>query len=86
MAYSVSFNVANDALQAEGRNAFAEIYAWAGATIPDPNNPGQTIPNPVGTTKAQFVDFKLKQFYKEVIRAARRKTAAAAIVVTPVGD
>lgn len=86
MAFTVSFNIANDALQAEGRNAFADIYNWAGATIPDPNNPGQTIPNPEGTTKAQFVDFKLKQFYKNVIRAARRKTAEAAIVVAPVGD
>lgn len=86
MAFTVSFNVANDSLQTEGRNAFAEIYAWAGATVPNPNNPGQTIPNPEGATKAQFVDFKLKQFYKEVIRAARRKTAEAAIVVAPVGD
>ena len=86
MAFTVSFNIANDALQTEGRNAFAEIYAWAGATVPDPNNPGHTIPNPKGATKQAFLDFKLKQFYKEIILAARRKTAEAAIVVAPVGD
>lgn len=86
MAFTITLNVTNDTLQPEGRDAFANMYSWEGATVPDPNNPGQTIPNPKGATKQQFLEYCLKQYYKEVIRAYRRKTAEQAIVVQPVGD
>jgi len=86
MAFTITINVANDALQAEGRDAFVAKYGWEGATVPDPANPGQTIANPRGNTKQKFLEYILKDFYKQVIKSHRNDVAQAAVVVAPVGD
>ena len=62
---------------------FCEAYGYQ-ATVPDPNNPGQTIPNPV--SDQVFFNRQLTTYIKDVVRAqgiaaaadAARKTAAEA--------
>jgi len=83
MAFSISFNVTNDALQSEGRDAFASAYNWEGSTVVIND---QSVPNPKGNTKQKFLEYCLKDYYKQIIRSERRKAAEAAIVVPPVGD
>lgn len=53
-----------DGQVARVRNAFASAYGYQ-ATIPDPNNAGQTIPNP--ETKGQFTERKIREFIREVV-------------------
>ncbi len=83
MAFTVTINFANDALNAEMKDAFAAQYSYQ-ATIPDPNDPTKTIANP--ESKAQFRDRKIKEYCKEIIKAHRTQTAKAAVVVAPVPD
>lgn len=53
--------------------AFCDKYGYKDQ-IPDPNNPGQWIPNPV--TKAQFAKDCLKQFVKAVVMSYESTKAA----------
>lgn len=45
--------------------AFAKSYGYSD-TIPDPNDPNKTVPNP--QTKAQFVKQKLGEYIREVVK------------------
>lgn len=54
-------------------DAFASAYGWE-AEVPDPDNPGQTIPNP--QSKADFTAERIVAFVKEVV--AGQEAAAAA--------
>jgi hypothetical protein len=47
------------------RAAFAAAYNYQ-PTIPDPNNPGQTIPNPVSID--QFVKQQVIRYVKTIVR------------------
>lgn len=76
MAFTVTINFANDAMNARIRNAFASAYGYQ-----DTIN-GQ--PNP--ETKAQFRDRKIKEFIKGITFAEERKAALAAVVDPTVGD
>lgn len=55
-------------------NAFATAYNRPD-TVPDPNTPGATIPNP--ETKAQFARRMVRQFIIETVKSQRIKTARA---------
>lgn len=46
-------------------NAFTDAYGYTD-TIPDPDNPGQTIPNPV--TRAAFTARQLELYIRSVVR------------------
>lgn len=52
--------------------AFASQYGYS-ATIPDPANPGQTLPNPQSTK--QFTMSKITQYLKDIYRADAVTTA-----------
>jgi len=52
--------------------AFASQYGYQ-ATLPDPANPGQTIPNPQSTK--QFMMAKMTQYLKDIYRADAISTA-----------
>jgi hypothetical protein len=56
-------------------DAMALEYGYQ-ATIPDPANPGQTIPNP--QTKAQFGKAQIGRIIKEAVRNQERQAARAA--------
>ena len=69
-----------DAQVTRVRNAFAIAYHWS-ATIPDPANPGSTIPNP--ESKTQFAQRKVREYVKNVVKgveapAARNAAGVAA--------
>ena len=61
-----------DAQVARVRNAFAIAYNYQ-ATIPDPANPGSTIPNP--ESKTQFAQRKVREYVKEVVKSVEAPTA-----------
>jgi hypothetical protein len=73
-----------DGQLARVRDSFALAYNYQ-ATIPDPANPGATIPNP--ENKVQFMQRKVREYIKEVVKGqeavaaaeAARTTAAAAV-------
>lgn len=54
-------------------DAFVKQHGWT-ATIPDPANPGQTIPNPV--TRAQHGKSIIQLFIKESAKAYRANQEA----------
>lgn len=83
MSWTLTINFANDALNAESKDAFAAAYGWT-ATVPDPADATKTIPNP--ESKAQFRDRMVKQYCKEIILSQRTKKAQDAVVVAPVPD
>lgn len=60
---TVSINIP-DTIAPRVLTAFANTYGYQ-AQIPDPNNPGQTIANPV--TEAQFAKTQLISHIKDVI-------------------
>ncbi len=72
--------VANIAAAPRNRiiNAFASAYGYS-ATIPDPANPGATLPNPV--TTADFAVDKISEYIQAVVKGEEVKTAQAAVVV-----
>lgn len=47
------------------RDAFAAAYGYS-ATVPDPANPGQTIPNP--ENKTQFTQRMVRKYMHEVVK------------------
>lgn len=65
---------------------FAAATGWT-ATIPDPNNPGQTIPNPI--TRAKWLDNRVDAHVRAVVRdyrlAVARAAAEAAALLDMVG-
>lgn len=87
MAFTVSVNFTQDALNAESKDAFAVAYGWT-ATVPDPastpENPLPPIANPV--SKAQFRDQCVKRYIKDTVHWYRVKQAEAAIAIAPVAD
>lgn len=74
MAWTITINFANDALNAESRNAYATAYGYQD-TI-------NGAPNP--ESKAQFRERMIKEEIKRVIKGERTKTAYNAVVVTEV--
>ncbi len=54
-------------------NAVATQHGYQ-AEVPDPDNPGQTIPNP--QTKADFAREVLMRFLRETVRAHEAAVAA----------
>jgi len=72
MADSITINFP-DGERARILRAFVQAYGYKD-TIPDPNNPGQTIPNP--ETKGQFTKRKIAAFVKDVVASIEVKEAA----------
>lgn len=72
MGFAVSVNFANDGMNARIKQAFAAVY---GLTVPDPNDPTQTIT----LTPAQNRDYRIKQFIKEIVRSAESQAAIVAL-------
>lgn len=58
---------------------FCEAYGYQ-ATIPDPNKPGQTIPNPV--SDQTFFNRQLTQYIKDIVRARGINAAVATASIT----
>ena len=87
MAWTLTVNFVNDALNAESKDAFAVQYKWT-ATIADPaSTPSVTLPNiPNPVSKAQFRDQCVKKFVKDCVAWYRTDTAEKAIVVVAVPD
>lgn len=54
-------------------NAFGSAYGYK-ATIPDPANHGQTIPNP--QTLAVFAQLRVKDFIQDLVRSQEAVSAA----------
>lgn len=54
-------------------NAFVKQYGYT-AQVPDPANPGQTIPNPV--SKRDFAEQVLESFVLQSVEAAEKNEAA----------
>jgi hypothetical protein len=54
------------------RAAFSAAYNYQ-ATIPDPSNPGQTIPNP--ETAQQHMVRRIREYVKEVVKGYEATTA-----------
>lgn len=48
-------------------DGIAKVYGYQ-TTIPDPNNPGQTIPNP--ETKAEFGRKQVRKFIVDAVKKA----------------
>lgn len=61
-----------DAAVTRVTDAFTKQFAYQD-TIPDPNNPGATIPNP--ETKAQFVQRMIRNYIKEVVASYEARVA-----------
>lgn len=76
MAFTVTINFANDAMNARIRNAFATAYGY--------QNTINGQPNP--ETKAQFRDRKIKEYIKEVVRSVERQAALAAVAPVTTED
>lgn len=49
-------------------DAFAQAYGYQ-ANVPAPNNPGQTVPNPV--SKQQFFNQQIQKYLSEVVLSAK---------------
>lgn len=66
---------------------FCDAYGYQ-ENVPDPNNPGATIPNP--QSKQTFFNRKLTQYIKDVVRSqginAAAATAAAGAATTEDAD
>lgn len=62
---------------------FAAATGWQ-ATVPDPQNPGQTIPNPV--TRAKWLDNKIDAYVRATVRDHRLARARAAADATATAD
>lgn len=60
-------------------DAFAATYSYS-ATIPDPANEGQTLPNP--ETKTQFCRRMLRRYIVDVVKAYESTSAAEAARTT----
>lgn len=69
MAFTVTINFANDAMNARIRNAFATAYGY--------QNTINGQPNP--ETKAQFRDRKIKEYIKDVVKSVETQAALAAV-------
>lgn len=66
-----------------GKDAIIDALALMGGyqdTVPDPNNPGQTIPNP--QSKQAFFNKRLEQFIRDNYKAAKISTAEKAAKAT----
>jgi len=61
---------------------FGEAYGYQ-AEIPDPNNPGQTIPNPQGIQV--FFNRAIAAYIKDVVRGREIQEAEAAARATAAG-
>lgn len=59
------------------KNSFCAYHGWT-ETIPDPNNPGETIPNPV--TQNAFIKKRIALFIKDSIRTYESEQATLAAV------
>lgn len=64
---SISFTIA-DGAAAGIKDDFAASLGWK-STIPDPNNPGQTISNP--ETQNAFIKRKIGEYIKENVKSYR---------------
>lgn len=53
---------------------FALAYGYQ-ATVPDPNNAGQTIPNP--QSKGAFLNKQLTQYIRAIVKSAQVQAATA---------
>lgn len=62
---------------------FATATGWK-ATVPDPLNPGQTIPNPV--TRGKWLDNRIDGYLKSVVREHRLSVARAAAETAALAD
>jgi hypothetical protein len=65
----------SDAIGTEAVNALAHSQGWT-ATVPDPDNAGATIPNPV--TKGAAAEAGLGELLRDAIRRYRRYQADVA--------
>lgn len=74
MPYRFAASVTNPQKNAITQD-FAAATGWQ-ANIPDPQNPGQTIPNPV--TKAKWLDARIDAHVRAVVRDYRLAVARAA--------
>ena len=83
MAVTLSYTL-SDAQAAEVVDALCQRYGYQD-TLPDPNNAGQTIPNP--ETRAQFAKRQVAEFIKHEGLAYRRwlaenSASTADVVIT----
>lgn len=62
---------------------FAAATGWT-ATVPDPTNPTQTIPNPI--TRARWLDNKVDAYVRAVVREHRMAAARAAAEASALAD
>lgn len=69
---TLSFSIP-DVILPEAIEAFCNSYGYH-ATIPDPDHPGQTIPNPV--TPGQFTQQCIINYGKEVVKGYQARVAA----------
>lgn len=69
---AISFTVP-DAHATQIRNDFCDYHGYK-VNIPDPANPGQTIPNPQSRT--DFIKQKVGEFIKDSVRAFRANADA----------
>jgi hypothetical protein len=67
-----------DSLYAKELDAVAAMGGWTD-TVPDPVNPGVTIPNPV--TKEQFFKRQVKQWARNQALEHANRTALASIAL-----
>lgn len=76
----LSYDIPND-IAIELVDALCHRYGYS-ATLPDPVNPGETIPNP--ETRNQFAKRQAAEWFKGELRAYRRMLAEqAANAVVP---
>ena len=70
---SITFSFPDEAVPLIAQ-AFCDSYGYR-STIPDPDSPGKTIPNP--QTPAEFTRQKVVDYVREVCRGYIAKTAIA---------
>ena len=64
-------------------DAFATAYGYQ-VNIPDPANPGSTIPNP--QNKRQFAKAQVARYVKEVVKGVEAESAAKMACAAAIAD
>lgn len=80
------YRFANSVTNPQKQNITSDFAAATGwqATVPDPGNPGQTMPNPV--TRAKWLDNKIDAYVRATVRDYRLAQARAAADATATTD
>jgi len=65
------------------RNDFCSYHGWT-ATIPDPDNEGQTINNP--ESQGAFIKRKIGEYVKDSVRAKRAKDSSETARLSSITD